>query len=92
MPYDLTLAQSSCNSLVFSDLSNEDLGEKIGNAVEDSGCWFKTRTYSPGAHGNEDIENIPPWIHAVGHHWSGNIWIATCSKAELTHKVLYILL
>ncbi|KAF8499371.1 hypothetical protein JB92DRAFT_3124942 [Gautieria morchelliformis] len=57
--FDLTLAQSNRNSPVFADLSDEDLGEEVGKAVEDAECWFDTRIYTLDADGNEDAENLP---------------------------------
>ena len=53
---NLTLVQSNCSSSVFSDPSNEDLGEETGKAIEDAKCWFGTRTYTQDADGNENTD------------------------------------
>jgi hypothetical protein len=78
MQYDLALVQSKYNTPVLSDLSNEGLGEEIAKAVEDAKCWLESRTYTPDTEGNDEMENIPPQIHATNRHHSGDTVYGLC--------------
>ena len=80
--YDLTLAQKLRDRPILTELSNRDLIDKIFVVLHDVDCWFQERPCSPGSDGNEVVESLTPGIRAVGHHWSGDIWIATITEAE----------
>ena len=79
---DLTLAQKSCDRPILTELSNRDLIDKIFTALCDVDCWFQERPCSLGSDGNEVVESLMLGIRAVGHHQSGDIWIATITEAE----------
>ena len=80
--FELTLAQVNHAHPALADLSNNDLAEKVDEALMDTGCFFKTKPCDPVSNGNEGIEYHTPHICAVGHHRSGDIWLAAYSAAE----------
>ncbi|KAF8573701.1 hypothetical protein K439DRAFT_1642772, partial [Ramaria rubella] len=57
---DLTLTQADRKTPVFTDLSEEDLLDKIQDAIIEAECWFKTLYYSPDMDGKDNFENVPP--------------------------------
>ena len=62
-------------------LSNDDLINRILGAMKDAGCWLGDRPCSPDLDGNARSTLYSPYIRAVGWHRSGNIWIATETRA-----------
>ncbi|KAF8582507.1 hypothetical protein K439DRAFT_1635247, partial [Ramaria rubella] len=61
---DLTLTQADRKTPVFTDLSEEDLLDKIQDAIIEAKCWFETLYYSPDIDGKDNFENVPPRIRA----------------------------
>ena len=59
--------------------------ERIHKALSNADCWFKVKPCSWSPDGTKDLECTTPCIQAVRQHQSGDIWVATGSKAE--HKM-----
>ena len=49
--------------------------------MKDASCWLGDRLCSPDLEGNARSTLYSPYIQAVGWHRSGNIWIATETRA-----------
>ena len=78
--FDLTLTQKSCNHPVLTELSSQDLSDRIYAALREADCWHKIRPISPDSEGSGEL-CLAPHIRAVGHHHSGDLWILVVSEA-----------
>ena len=80
--FDLMLVQANCVCPALTELSNDDLAEKINEALMDTRCFFKTKPCTPGGDRIDSLECNTPCIRAVGWHCSRDIWLAAYGKAE----------
>ena len=78
--FDLTLTQKSRNHPVLTELSSQDLSDRIYAALREADCWHKIHPISPDSEGSGELR-LAPCIQAVRHHHSGDLWILVVSKA-----------
>ena len=78
--HDITLMQKSHNNPAFTGLSNSKLITRITAALWDADVGLLAQPCTLDAKGNKGAEWITPYIRAVGHHRSGDIWIATAME------------
>ena len=78
--FDLTLTQKSRNHPVLTELSSQDLSDRIYAALREADCWHEIRPISPDSEGSGEL-CLAPCIRAVGRHRSGNLWILVVSEA-----------
>ena len=84
--HDITLTQKSHNDPAFSGLSNSELIIRITATLRDADVGLPAQPCALDAKGNEGAEWLTSYIRAVGHHFNGDIWIATTT--EVGHNVL----
>ena len=56
LQFDLILVQANHACPALTDLSNDDLAEKIDEALMDTGCFFKTKPCILGSDRNDGLE------------------------------------
>jgi len=80
--FDITLVQKSRDSLVFVNLTSNELIAKILKALREADCWLEDRPHTPDSDGNKVVDRLILYIRVVGWHRSRDIWVATSTEAR----------